>query len=79
MSDIDLQKLHRPHQMIDGVLHLRCTRCGEFKPAIAGFHKLANPLSVCGRSSWCKACDHETRKTRKRSPKRRVAETAGVA
>jgi hypothetical protein len=32
---------------------LRCTRCGETKPA-DDFHRNRHTLS--GRSSWCKAC-----------------------
>lgn len=60
----------RPSQLIEGVLHYSCTKCGEWKP-VAKFSALGRQLmdqSRCKVRSMCKVCETIDRR---RYPRRR--------
>lgn len=73
----------RPEHFIDRVRHFRCNhewceRKGYWLPE-SEFYALANPASLCGRTSWCKRCMNRHRALNRRiydlSRQRRRIET----
>lgn len=51
----------------DGTVRYQCRRCGEWKEADSGFHRLASKASACGLFSECKRCVNQARTERRRN------------